>query len=313
MTVFWAIAATLTLVALLFVFVPLLRSGKHLQRPQDEDTRTASGPGTENADPQDDQLRTSVDIYRSQLAELETDLDNGTLSREQFDKARLDLQRSLLEAGDQAGSRQQRHPGVSWRLPAGVSVLIMIPLLAFLIYDGFGAGAAAIDPEPARAQPGDSEAQFEAEVMSLRARLEQNPQDPEGWLTLARSYTLMGEDTDSMHAYEQAIRYGADQDPNVLVTYADMLAAEDDNDLNQRALPYVHQALEVEPEHTDALWFSGLAAFQRADFETARERWQRLLPQFPEDAPEAQVIRRQLTEIENRLAAEESDAREDRD
>lgn len=306
MTLFWALAATLTVAALLFVLVPLLRSGARLERPESSAGAAEPAAQASSPEPQDEQLQASVDVYRSQLADLESDLANGSLSQEQFDKARLDLQRSLLESSDQVPGRRGRW-GASWRLPAGIAALVAVPVLAVVIYQGLGAGASGIAPEPPRTAGAGTEEGFEAAVMALRARLEDNPENTEGWIMLARSYAILGQDTDSTNAYEQAIRYGADDNPDVLVNYADRLATEDDNDLNQRALPYIRQALELDPDHTNALWLAGLAAFQRSDYTIARERWQRVLGQLPEDAEEADVIRRQLAEAERRLAAEEGD------
>ncbi|MBS3800094.1 MAG: c-type cytochrome biogenesis protein CcmI [Thioalkalivibrio sp.] len=304
MTLFWALAATLTVAALLFVLVPLLRSRARLERAEDTQTDTEPTAQTASPAPQDEQMQASVEVYRSQLADLEADLANGSLSQEQFEKARLDLQRSLLESSDQTPGRRGRR-GASWRLPAGVAALVAVPVLAVLIYQGLGAGAPGIAPEPPRTAGADTEEGFEAAVMALRARLEDNPENSEGWIMLARSYAILGQDTDATNAYEQAIRYGADDNPDVLVNYADRLATEDDNDLNERALPYIRQALEVDPDHTNALWLAGLAAFQRSDYTSARERWQRVLGQLPEDAEETGVIRRQLAEVERRLADEE--------
>lgn len=304
MTLFWALAATLTVAALLFVLVPLLRSRARLEHAEDRQTDTEAAAQTASPEPPDERVQASVEVYRSQIADLEADLANGSLSQEQFDKARLDLQRSLLESSDQTPGRRGRK-GASWRLPAGVAALVAVPVLAVLIYQGLGAGASGIAPEPPRTAGANTEEGFEAAVMALRARLEDNPENSEGWIMLARSYAILGQDTDATNAYEQAIRYGADDNPDVLVNYADRLATEDDNDLNERALPYIRQALEVDPDHTNALWLAGLAAFQRSDYTSARERWQRVLGQLPEDAEETDVIRRQLAEVERRLADEE--------
>ena len=72
MAVFWLLAALMTVVALAFVLVPLLR------------TRPASGPST---------LEANLEVLRSQRREIEADVASGTLPAEARDEALAELVR----------------------------------------------------------------------------------------------------------------------------------------------------------------------------------------------------------------------------
>jgi len=76
-TVFWSIAALLAAVALAFVLPALL--GR----------RRATGAATADA--------ANVAIHRDQLKELDADLAAGTLSPEQRDEARREIEQRLLD------------------------------------------------------------------------------------------------------------------------------------------------------------------------------------------------------------------------
>ncbi|AHF00029.1 c-type cytochrome biogenesis protein CcmI [Thioalkalivibrio paradoxus] len=290
MTVFWSIAAVLTAVSLLFLFVPMLRARAV---PQSE---PVSNEGSAAA----------VDVYRAQLAELEADREAGTISEAQYTTARLDLQRSLLEmseAREAAGSR--RLPG-SWRWPTGIASLVVVPVLAVLIYQGYGSGAAGLDPQlsapqqTAGAEPG-MDGSIEAAVQALSARLEANPVDPEGWALLGRSLLFLEQPRAAAGAYAQAIRHGGNEDPDILTSYADLLGSLDGGNLAARAKPFIDQALAIEPNHVNGLWLAGLAAFRSSEYPEAQEYWERLASQFEPGSEEAGIIRSNLDEVEERL------------
>lgn len=295
MTLFWTLASLLTVAALLFLFVPMLA------------TRAPREGGASS-----DVMDAKVSVYRTQLAELEADREAGTIPAEQFNTARVDLQRSLLEASEGSQDTGASRPRQSWRWPAGVISLLVVPVVAVLVYQGFGAGASGLDPQRPVAQAAGAagmEAGMEAAVNALAARLEANPEDPDGWALLGRSLLFLEQPRAAAAAYAQAIRYGGSQDPDILVTYADLLGNLDGGDLNARALTFVNQALEIEPDHANGLWLAGLAAFRSADYEKSIGYWERLEAQFAPETQEGQLIRSNLAEVRSRMndrPAEES-------
>jgi len=286
MTVFWILASVLTVAALLFLFLPLFgaRAPKVTVSSEDMDAR--------------------VSVFRSQLAELEADRDAGTISEDQFNTARVDLQRSLLETSETQAAGRTEGGGRSMRWPAAIASLLVLPVLAVLIYQEFGTGEAGLNPQLRAAQPADGpqmDGGIEAAVMALSARLEANPDDPQGWALLGRSFMFLDQPRAAAGAYAQALRYGGDQDPDILVTYADLLGSLDGGNLSARAMPFVNRALEIEPDHTNALWLAGLAAFRASDYATTKVHWERLEQQFAPGTEEAQVIRSNLEEVRARL------------
>ncbi len=286
MTLFWILAGILLVLALLFLFVPMLTS------------RVPRG-GKADADVMD----AKVAVYRSQLADLEADRDAGTISEEQFRTAQVDLQRSLLEASEGISADPGRPGGRSWRWPAVVTSIVLVPVLAVMIYQGYGAGEAGLDPQrPSQpATAGGMDVNMEAAVNALATRLENNPDDPDGWALLGRSLLFLDQPRAAAGAYAQAIRHGGGRDPDILVSYADLLGSLDGGDLNARALPFVTQALEIEPDHTNALWLAGLAAFRASDYEKTKDYWERLESQLTPGSEEARMIRSNLGEVRSRL------------
>ena len=290
MTIFWTLAAVLTALSLLFVFVPLWR--------------THAIPGSGSARQQTD---TGISVYRSQLAELEADRRAGTISDAQFEAARLDLQRNLLEMDRNAAARGDASAR-SHRGPAGIATLVLLPALAFLIYQQFGAGPAALDPPQAMTAPAhaeDSEAEAESALAALRERLAESPDDPVGWALLGRIYHAMGLVRPAAQAYAQALEHGGEHHPDILVDYADVLASLRNGNLEGRPRDLLQRALRIEPDHVKGLWLAGTAAFRAEDYAAAREHWELLARQLPPQSENGAIIRANLAEVEARLARQE--------
>ncbi len=109
-----------------------------------------------------------------------------------------------------------------------------------------GPGPTADQVAAASQMTADDRAQMiEGMVAGLAERLEQNPDDLEGWLRLARSYTVLGRQGDAVNAYEKA--------------------------------------LGLDPDQPDALWALGGFAAQSGDVSQARAYLKRLLRVVPPD------------------------------
>lgn len=290
MKLFWILAAALTGLSLLFIFIPLLWA---------RDGRASFGQG--KASPG----KTGLAIYRSQLAELEVDCRTGVISDTQFQAARIDLQRSLLEmAGDNAGERA-RPPGGSWRWPVGVGVLVLLPVLAVMIYADRGGGPLALESTPRDAMPVaaiDDPPEVETIIDALLERLDAAPDDYVGWALLGRVYHAMGRTRAAAQAYASSLEHGGDREADILVDYADVLATLRSGDLQGRPGDLLRRALEIEPDHVTGLWLAGTAAFRAEDYTGAREHWRRLARRLPAESETGAIIRANLAEVEARLA-----------
>ncbi|MBY0431096.1 MAG: tetratricopeptide repeat protein, partial [Rhodospirillales bacterium] len=132
-------------------------------------------------------------------------------------------------------------------------------------------------------------------VDSLAARLEQSPEDVDGWLRLGRSYRVLNEMPKARQAIEKARTLKPD-DVNVKLALADIILAEAGNPetLPPAFVAVMKDILAQEPENGDALYFMGLAAAQTGDGTAARQAWTRLLAQLPPEAPERAQLQKQI-------------------
>ena len=131
-------------------------------------------------------------------------------------------------------------------------------------------------------------------VESLAERLEENPDDPEGWLRLARSYTVFGEPEKAIETLRRAVELAPD-DLATLHAYARALSGEIGAEPPPaEAVAVYERILAFDPDDGAALWFVGLAAAQRGDGATARAHWERLLALLAPGTDEHQAVQTAL-------------------
>ncbi len=269
MTAFLLWAGLLALLAVLFVVLPLLR-----------------GPSRAGALPHD---AANVAVYQDQLAELEADLDAGTLSQAQFDQARHELERRLLQDVREKGSAGS--VGLP-RWPALVLALL-IPAAAALLYWQLGKPEAITLPRLAGLSPTQ---QVEALLPALEQHLARQPEDATGWRMLAKAYMALERYAEAASALDHAARL-LPAEPQVLADYADALAMAQGQRLAGKPAELLAQALKLDPDHPKALYLAGFAAAEAGDKKTAAKHWNRLLARLPADSEDAAAVRQQLAEL----------------
>ena len=207
-----------------------------------------------------DAAATNAAVLKDQLAELERDHAAGTIASAEFEQAKLELKRRLLE--DTAVAEDVSPSGAPRRPLAAVATAIALPVAAAGLYLVLGAPA-ALDPE--QMQPQLERADVEAMVEKLAQRLQNQPDDAEGWAMLGRSYRVLGRNADAAQAYARAEKVVA-TDPRLLVDYAESLALAHGGSLQGKPAELVARALELDPGNPLALMLSGAVSFQREDY-----------------------------------------------
>ncbi len=138
-------------------------------------------------------------------------------------------------------------------------------------------------------------------VARLARRMEQDPQNLDGWLMLGRSYLVLQEYPLALRSFERADRISGGKSAEALMGQAEALALTDESELAGRAGKLIEQALVMEPDSGKALFFGAAAAQHRGDLSLARERYARLLSMNP-PASVRPLIEQQVRALDERLA-----------
>ena len=118
-------------------------------------------------------------------------------------------------------------------------------------------------------------------VASLDARLEQNPNDVDGWKMLGRSYLQLQQFDKSINAFEKAVALEDGRNGATLISLGEAVLSADPASMAGRAGQLFESGLALTPNNPQGLFFGGLAALQRGDRLLAADRWDALLALSP--------------------------------
>ncbi|HYV25821.1 MAG TPA: c-type cytochrome biogenesis protein CcmI [Pyrinomonadaceae bacterium] len=292
MLTFWIIAALMILLALWFILPALLQKPNEAEEVQRREA--------------------NVFVYRDQNRELEADLKNSLIGEDQYKAEKAELDRRLLE--DVTAPEDSAAPPKPSNTFA-YSVALFIPVGAIVFYLIVGnpkglnpATAPATIPNAGTEQPGPmtqgqmSQEQVAANVDKLAARLKQNPNDPQGWTMLARSYMMQERFSDAASAYEKLTALTAN-DADAWADYAAALALASGQNLAGKPTEAINHALQINPKHQKALDLSGSAAYQAGDYKRAIEQWQKLLKLLPPGSDELKTVTEQISRTKELAAS----------
>lgn len=271
LTSFIAAAALLVLLVLAILLWPLWRGAKPRAALANADRQAAN-----------------LDIFRDQLRELTNDHRQGMLADADFEQARSELQRRMLDdvgaplAPDASTPDSPLPPARKTALV----LLVVVPLLAATGYAFLGNPRAMV---PAQERSSAQAQQIEAMVSRLAEKLKANPDDPKGWVMLARSYKVLGRFAESAEAYSHGAAL-VDGDPSLLADYAEALGQANGGKLDGKAEALIAKALALDPAEPQALFLAGAAATDRNDFAAVADYWGRLLPQLQPGSDEAKSL-----------------------
>jgi cytochrome c-type biogenesis protein CcmH len=288
MIIFWLVCAIFVAIALAFVLPPLL---------QGSGTKEDSGG----------QKEANIAVYRDQLSELEADLNTGIVSKEQFDQDRDEIERRLLEDVTLSGPSSPKPLKPAKEARGVVYVIALgIPILAVALYlrigNPYAAPTQATPSAPAMSPTasGDvTQPRIEANVASLAKRLEQNPDDVDGWKMLARSYVSLEKYGEASNAYAKASALKPD-DADLMADYAFSLAMASERKLQGKPAELVRRALELDPENPKALELAGNVAFEAKDYQRAIAYWQKLVGRVPANSEVAESLNERINDAKAR-------------
>jgi cytochrome c-type biogenesis protein CcmH len=150
----------------------------------------------------------------------------------------------------------------------------------------------------AGASPQDRQAMINSMVERLAARLQEQPDDVEGWTRLGRSYSVLNQPQKAREAYARAVKLRPG-DVALKESYAEAIiatAADDATAPPAEATTVLRDILQAQPKNQMALWYLGLSEADAGRKQAARDLWSRLLSELPANAPERK-------EVEQRIAA----------
>ena len=245
-----------------------------------------------------DRRQANLDILRDELRELESNRAEGSLSESDFEQARRELQRRLLEEVDpsEKAAPAMRNSGAR---RTAIALLVALPLAAAGGYALLG-NQQALDPMHTQARMSPQE--IDGLLQRLVDRLKANPDDTKGWIVLARSYKSLGRFAESAEAFAR-IGPALDSEAALLADYAEALAQANGR-FDGKPDELIARALKIDPNDPQTLFTAGASATERQDYAAVTDYWGRLLLQVEPGSEDARFLEAALNKAQAALGTQ---------
>jgi cytochrome c-type biogenesis protein CcmH len=237
--------------------------------------------------------KSNVELGKQKQAELEQDLSQNLIDESEFNQAKQEITQTLaIELNQTTGANTLAQKNIPlWSIGLMVVFLVVASLGIYQL----------LTPKPkAESAPQvveQSEPQFLMQSMAeLKQHLLEKPNDFEGWEKLGFFSFELGDMEGSLSAYERSYQLNS-KNVSMLLKYASAVATSQNDQFAGRASTLVREALEIDPNSLEALYFAGLAGVNAGQFDLAKKVWQRALLLLPQDHPDRSYFEDLLVEL----------------
>lgn len=220
---------------------------------------------------------------------------------------RLIRARTVMGDLDQAQAELDKALEIFARAPVPKAELQRLAGELGLNAPGAEAGSAAAGTAQGNAAPGpsaadvaaaqdmsdeDRQAMIQGMVDGLAARLEENPNDLDGWMRLARSYNVLNRPQDALAALEKA-GTAFPQETSIMLLRGRMVRSMAGTPTTEESQALMDQVLAVDPNNVEALWFKAIGALEQGDRASAKESFDKAVSVLPEGSQDRTALEQQ--------------------
>lgn len=270
---FWIIAGLITLITVVVTILPVFAKMQ------------ASGTS----------LDYDKEIYKARLAEIETELSLGKISKEEYDYTLAEEGRRLLALANSDETRNLFSGATSARTATigAIAAILLVPLITFGGYSNWG--AVDMPDQPLIARLNEDPRGQSVQILLQRAenQLTKNPEDGRGWLVVAPVYMRLNRPNDAVIALRNAMRL-LGPTAEIQTQLGEAIAISAAGVVTQEAKQLFEKAAASDPDNSKPKFFLAIALNQSGQYQEAAKAWNELIAGSPKNAPWVEIARRQL-------------------
>lgn len=283
---FWIFASLLTGLAVMAILYPLSRKTKQ----------------SESADAYD------LTVYKSQLQEIDGDLERGLIAEKEAEAARAEVARRLLksQAAMEAAEAAENAPkGQSNVRAAAVIGLLVVPICAGGLYFSLGSPGLESQPLSARLEKSPESQTLIERVAAVERVLTTRPDDLRGWKLLAPIYLEMRRPQDAIRAFQNIIRLEGESVAN-LGDLGEAIVVGESGVISEKAIGVFLRANRLDPKAPKPRFFLAIALGQQGKNAEAIKAWQSLIDDSQPDSAWVPFAKDQIAGLEKKIAGPSS-------
>lgn len=249
----------------------------------------------------------NVDIYKSQLADLDADKAAQRISEQDYESLSQEIKRNLL-IDTEKQKTATNHEGGRWIISV-MAVCMLISSVA--LYDRLGAENEVAIAELLTKSAGQGYNKEDAQNLLDRLMIQSSktPEDVEVWYLIGRLNFDLGNYYESVLGFNGVLQYlppEAKQDQAVaMAQLAQAQFFANGRKLDKATESLLLDALEINPVDNTSLGLLGVASYDRGEYLNAVRYWTRLLGLMPPNNPNAVAIQGGLNKAKSQLTATE--------
>ena len=251
--------------------------------------------------PHMDRRQKNIEVAHHRLDELQQREEAGEVSETDAEQIREEIERGLLDDLGAESVTETPETGAyrnKINFQAAAVIAILVPVAAGSIYLAIGEPGVIVDSsldDPAQSAVNGNQLPADFNNLSLEARAEvlqqyvaENPNDDRAWFALGATWVDQRKYPEAIQAFMRARELAGDS-AEVLVREAFARILANDRELTGEPATLVAKALQLDPNHQNALLFAGMIAEARQDFAGAIDYWRRLERQAADEETLSEV------------------------
>ena len=242
------------------------------------------------------QAKANAKVYRDQIADLDREHASGHISDAEWQQSRDELSLRLLEdtsAQDDPVAKQEK-PAL-W---TAVLVAVALPLASMGLYMWVGEPD-ALNPMAVKSPDKVDQHELLKMAESLAQKLNDKPDNLQGWVMLGRTYRTLEKFDASVQAYDRALKLSADDD--LKLERVEVLAMKSQGNFEGEPWNVIRDILQRDPQNYGALLMAGSASYSHEKYADALKYWQQARKPLAADNPDVPGLDEAISSVQQKL------------
>ena len=277
----------LTLAAILFVLVPVLR-----YRNQGVNSQS------------DVREKQNIELFQQNIDELDSNLSDKLIEQNEYKKFKLELERNFLNDME-SGKVSKQKSGASHTKLLPLLLILFIPLSSFLLYRSIGSGQELVLPELIENLNNSESIGSQLKALNeiaaiLDLRFQRRGEDVRSGYTLGTLYISLEKYTDAVRVFTQ-LSEGIEEDLDKATVLGQLAQAQyllADSILTTTVQNSIDQALQINSNEQAIMSILAVEALLVEDFAGAANYWRRQISQLPVSSGQIAQLNKQIKTIE---------------
>lgn len=242
------------------------------------------------------QAKANASVYKAQILDLDREHESGHISGAEWQQSRDELSVRLLEdtsAVDDPVAKKEK-PAL-W---TAVVLAIALPVSAMGMYMWLGEPE-ALNPLALKSNDKVDQQELSKMADNLAKKLEEKPDNLQGWVMLGRTYRSLEKFEASLKAYDRALKLTADDD--LRIERVEVLAMQRQGNFEGEPWDIILDILQKDPQHYAALLMAGSASYAHEKYADALSYWQKARKPLASDNPDVPGLDEAIASVQQKL------------